>query len=476
MAPLLTQGAIDAILHHGSEEQREVYLTQDGVGRVDRHDEPHRARRRVRRRRAAHQGRAPGRRHLPDHRPEDLHHVRRARLHRATSSTSCWPAPRTRRPAPRASRCSSCRSSSSTTTARSASATTSTSCRSSTRWASRPARPASWPTATTPTAPIGYLIGEENAGMRYMFTMMNNARLGVGVEGLGLAERSLPARPRAYAKERKQGSRRARPRREVVHHRAPRRPAHAAHDEGLHRVDARPRLQGRRADRRRPPRAPTRPTAPRPQEMVDLLIPLTKSYCTDVAETVTSIGIQVHGGMGYIEETGRRPVLPGRQDHPDLRGHQRHPGHGPRRPQAADAGRRRLPGPGRPHAATRRGASRRAATTSPSSTASWPPRSTRSRRPPAGCSSTAWPTRSRPCRPPSPYQRLFATTVAGWLMGVSGAGRQASRSTPAPATSSVAAGEAGDGPLLRPSTCSRRSTACWPAVTAGKDDLFAFRF
>jgi alkylation response protein AidB-like acyl-CoA dehydrogenase len=62
---------------------------------------------------------------------------------------------------------------------------------------------------------IGYLIGEENAGMRYMFTMMNNARLGVGVEGLGLAERATSRRwPTRRSASR--AGRPARPRREVV--------------------------------------------------------------------------------------------------------------------------------------------------------------------------------------------------------------------------------------------------------------------
>ena len=150
---------------------------------------------------------------------------------------------------------------------------------------------------------VGYLIGEENAGMRYMFTMMNNARLGVGVEGLGLAERSYQ-KALAYAKERKQGYAPGAARGEksyIVEHPDVRRQLLTMKaytdsmrlmcfkvaeqiDFGRHGVDEH-----------------TRSAA---TEMVDLLIPLTKSYCTDVAETVTSIGIQVHGGMGFIEETG----------------------------------------------------------------------------------------------------------------------------------------------------------------------------
>jgi alkylation response protein AidB-like acyl-CoA dehydrogenase len=150
---------------------------------------------------------------------------------------------------------------------------------------------------------IGYLIGEENAGMRYMFTMMNNARLGVGVEGLGLGERSYQ-QALAYARERKQGYAPGAARGEksaIIEHPDVRRQllTMKAYTESMRALCYKVAEQidvGRHgADEA------TRTEA---EEMVDLLIPLTKSYCTDVAETVTSIGIQVHGGMGFIEETG----------------------------------------------------------------------------------------------------------------------------------------------------------------------------
>jgi alkylation response protein AidB-like acyl-CoA dehydrogenase len=150
---------------------------------------------------------------------------------------------------------------------------------------------------------IGYLIGEENAGMRYMFTMMNNARLGVGVEGLGLAERSYQ-HALGYAKERKQGFAPGAARGEksfIIEHPDVRRQllTMKAYTESMrvlaYKVAEQIDVLRYGADE------PTRTAA---QEMVDLLIPLTKSYCTDVAETVTSLGIQVHGGMGFIEETG----------------------------------------------------------------------------------------------------------------------------------------------------------------------------
>ena len=150
---------------------------------------------------------------------------------------------------------------------------------------------------------IGYLVGDENAGMRYMFTMMNNARLGVGVEGLGLAERSYQ-KALQYAKERKQGYAPGAARGEksfIVEHPDVRRMllTMKAYTESMRlmcfKVAEQIDVLRYGADE------PTRTEA---QEMVDLLIPLTKSYCTDLAETVTSIGMQVHGGMGYIEETG----------------------------------------------------------------------------------------------------------------------------------------------------------------------------
>ena len=150
---------------------------------------------------------------------------------------------------------------------------------------------------------VGYLVGEENAGMRYMFTMMNNARLGVGVEGLGLAERAYQ-HALTYAKERKQGYAPGAARGEkssIIEHPDVRRQllTMKAYTESMRVLAYKVAEQ---IDLLRYATDEVGRTAA--QEMVDLLIPLTKSYCTDVAETVTSIGIQVHGGMGYIEETG----------------------------------------------------------------------------------------------------------------------------------------------------------------------------
>ncbi|MCU1497397.1 MAG: acyl-CoA dehydrogenase [Acidimicrobiales bacterium] len=150
---------------------------------------------------------------------------------------------------------------------------------------------------------VGYLIGEENAGMRYMFTMMNNARLSVGVEGLGLAERSYQ-HALAYTKERKQGFAPGAARGEkssIIEHPDVRRQllTMKAYTESMrvlsYKVAEQIDVARHGGDEH------VRQAA---QEMADLLIPLAKSYCTDVAETVTSIGISLHGGMGFIEETG----------------------------------------------------------------------------------------------------------------------------------------------------------------------------
>ncbi len=150
---------------------------------------------------------------------------------------------------------------------------------------------------------VGYLVGEEQAGMREMFTMMNNARLGVGVEGLGLAERAYQ-RAVTYAQERHQGRAPGAPKGEsslIVEHPDVRRMllTMKAHTEAMRALCY---LTAERMDVAEHHEDESVRTEA--QELVDLLIPLTKSYCTDEAEHVTSIGIQVHGGMGYIEETG----------------------------------------------------------------------------------------------------------------------------------------------------------------------------
>ena len=150
---------------------------------------------------------------------------------------------------------------------------------------------------------VGYLIGEENMGMRYMFTMMNNARLGVGLEGVGVADRAY-RQARDYATERRQGRR-------------PETPAGGSAPIAEHPDVARMLLTQKayiEAMRclcyynataldlatHHPDEAERRAS----QELCDLLTPLSKAWCTDVANETTSIALQVHGGMGYVEETG----------------------------------------------------------------------------------------------------------------------------------------------------------------------------
>ena len=150
---------------------------------------------------------------------------------------------------------------------------------------------------------VGYLIGEENRGMRYMFTMMNNARLSVGVEGLALAERAYQDAV-AYAQERRQGRAIGAPAGEssfIIEHPDVRRmlltmKAEIEAMRGLIYVTAEA-LDRAAHD-------PDEAGRERAQERADLLIPIAKGWCTDLGVEVTSTAVQVFGGMGYVEETG----------------------------------------------------------------------------------------------------------------------------------------------------------------------------
>ncbi|MEJ6739211.1 MAG: acyl-CoA dehydrogenase, partial [Actinomycetota bacterium] len=153
---------------------------------------------------------------------------------------------------------------------------------------------------------IAYLIGEENRGMSYMFTMMNSARLSVGLEGLALAERAYQDALQ-YSQERRQG-------------RAPVVPA--PEDGGMSYIidlpDVRRMLLTMRSiiDALRAiiyvnayaldmaNHHPDEDVRQRNQELVELLIPVSKGFGTDMGIEATSLAIQVYGGMGYIEESG----------------------------------------------------------------------------------------------------------------------------------------------------------------------------
>ena len=150
---------------------------------------------------------------------------------------------------------------------------------------------------------VGYLIGEENMGLLYMFTMMNNARLGVGLEGVGVADRAYQ-QALDFAVERRQGRRpdtRRGERAAIVEHPDVQRMllTQKAYIEAMrclcyYNATALDLAQHH-------PEETERQAA---QELCDLLTPLSKAWCTDVANETTSLALQTHGGMGYVEETG----------------------------------------------------------------------------------------------------------------------------------------------------------------------------
>jgi 3-(methylthio)propanoyl-CoA dehydrogenase len=150
---------------------------------------------------------------------------------------------------------------------------------------------------------VGYLVGEENRGLEYMFIMMNAARYAVGVQGIAISERAYQ-KAVTYAKDRVQsrpvdGScTTAAP---IIHHpdvkrmlmtmraategcRAMASVAAAAYDAAHHHPDAEVRKQN--------------------ATFYEFLVPLVKGYSTEMSLEITSLGVQVHGGMGFIEETG----------------------------------------------------------------------------------------------------------------------------------------------------------------------------
>jgi 3-(methylthio)propanoyl-CoA dehydrogenase len=150
---------------------------------------------------------------------------------------------------------------------------------------------------------VGYLIGEANQGMRYMFTMMNTARLSVGLQGLAIAERAYQDALR-YAQERGQG-------RAVGA--APGEPSPIVEHPDVRRMllTMKAYIEAMRAllytnavsidlARHHPDQAEREAR----RELVDLLTPISKAWCTDLGVELASIGVQVHGGVGYVEETG----------------------------------------------------------------------------------------------------------------------------------------------------------------------------
>ena len=150
---------------------------------------------------------------------------------------------------------------------------------------------------------VGSLIGDANAGMRYMFTMMNNARLSVGLQGLAVAEVAYQ-QAHAYALERTQGrplGGAAGARGTIVDHADVRRMLLTMRSlvEAMRSLLY---LNAHATDLARHATSDEERAAH--QELADLLTPISKGWCTDMGTEVASLAIQVHGGMGYIEETG----------------------------------------------------------------------------------------------------------------------------------------------------------------------------
>ncbi len=140
---------------------------------------------------------------------------------------------------------------------------------------------------------IGYLVGEENQGLACMFTMMNEARLKVGLQGLGSAEGAYQ-KAVAYARERVQGGV------PIIEHPDVKRmllTMRALTEAGraMAYSDAQQMDLAHYGDPQE---------RPRHQFRVDLMIPVIKGWLTEVGQELTSLGVQVHGGMGYVEETG----------------------------------------------------------------------------------------------------------------------------------------------------------------------------
>ncbi|ACB35850.1 acyl-CoA dehydrogenase domain protein [Leptothrix cholodnii SP-6] len=151
---------------------------------------------------------------------------------------------------------------------------------------------------------IGYLVGEPHKGLGYMFTMMNHARLNVGLEGVGISERAYQ-HARAYALDRVQG-RTLTGSKTIIGHPDVRRML----------LDMKARTEAMRAlayyAAGQMDRAHAHADADaraRSQALVELLTPVVKGWCTENALGIASDGVQVHGGMGFVEETGAAQYL-----------------------------------------------------------------------------------------------------------------------------------------------------------------------
>src|SRR5438874_8817109 len=150
----------------------------------------------------------------------------------------------------------------------------------------------------------GYLVGQENRGLEYMFIMMNLARFSVGLEGVGIAERAYQ-RAAAYARERVQGravgEETAGKTTTILQHPDVRRMllSMKAQTEAMRAVACVTAASLANASAHPDPEA-----RKRHQSFAELMIPIVKGWCTETAQEIAYTGVQVHGGMGFIEETG----------------------------------------------------------------------------------------------------------------------------------------------------------------------------
>ena len=147
---------------------------------------------------------------------------------------------------------------------------------------------------------VGYLVGAENRGLTAMFTMMNVARQSVGLQGLSVASRSYQ-QALAWAKERLQGTRSDGSRYPIIEFPDVRRMLMLMKS-GTEAMRALAYVAAAEIDRSRLARDPAQ--AARHFDRVELFTPIVKGWLTEMSQELTSYGIQIHGGMGFVEETG----------------------------------------------------------------------------------------------------------------------------------------------------------------------------
>ena len=155
---------------------------------------------------------------------------------------------------------------------------------------------------------VGYLVGEENRGLEFMFTMMNFARLEVGIEGVAIAERAYQ-HALEYAKNRVQGREigvKTGERVSIIHHPDVRRMLMSmkAQTEAMRALAT---LASAHLDKAL--LHPDKSERAASQALFDLLTPVVKGWCTEQSIEIASLGVQVHGGMGFVEETGAAQYL-----------------------------------------------------------------------------------------------------------------------------------------------------------------------